>query len=104
MESTCELLPPSLKVKITRLYVLLSKIDIVMDKKLLEKPKDIMVLLMKLETIGILSNMFVLAFGQWYLYPPVSILQLLYLFWFIICFSFVYFLLVVAHPIGWWKD
>jgi hypothetical protein len=28
----------------------------------------------------------------------------LYLFWFIICSSFIYFLLVVAHRIGWWRD
>ncbi len=97
------LLPPSLKVKITRLYVLLLRIGIVMDRKLLEKLEDIMALLMKLETIGTLSNMFVSTFGQWYLYPLVNILQLLYLFWFIICSSFVYFLLV-AHPTSWWRD
>ncbi len=80
MENICELLPPSLKVKITRLYVLLSKIDIVMDRKLLEKLEYIMALLMKLETIGTLNNMLVSVFGQWYLYPPVSILQLFYFF------------------------
>jgi hypothetical protein len=74
-----------------------------MDRKLLEKLEDIMALLMKLETIGTLSNMFVSTFGQWYLYPLVNILQLLYLFWFIICSSFVYFLLV-AHPTSWWRD
>jgi hypothetical protein len=70
----------------------------------LEKPEDIMVFSMKLETTGTLSNMLVLAFGQWYLYPLVSILQLLYLFWFIICSSFIYLLLEVAHPTGWWRD
>jgi len=80
MENICELLPPSLKVKITRLYVLLSKTNIVMDIKLLEKLEYIMVFLMKLETIGTLSNMFVSVFGQWYLYPLVSILQLFYVF------------------------
>ncbi len=34
---------------------------------------------MKMETNGTLSNMFVLTFGQWYFYPPVNTLQLLYL-------------------------
>jgi hypothetical protein len=48
MENTCELPPPLLEIKIIRLYVLLLEIDIVMDKKLLEKLKDTMVLLMKL--------------------------------------------------------
>ncbi len=103
VESTCELPPPPLEDKITRLYILMSETDIVMDKKILEKPKNIMVLLMKLEIDGILGNLFVLAFGSWYHYPLMSTLQLLNLFWFIICSSFVYFLLV-AHPIGWWKD
>jgi hypothetical protein len=34
-----------------------------MDRKLLEKPKDIMVFLMKLETNGTLGNMIVSTFG-----------------------------------------
>jgi hypothetical protein len=89
MESTCELLPPPLEVKISGLYILLSKTNIIMDKKLLEKPKYIMVLLMKVETYGILSNMFVSAFSQWYIYQPMSIPQFLYFFWFIICSSFI---------------
>jgi hypothetical protein len=33
------------------------KIDIAMDKKSLEKPKDTMALIMKLETNGILNDM-----------------------------------------------
>jgi len=33
VESTCELSPPPLEVKINGLYVLLSKTDIVMDRK-----------------------------------------------------------------------
>ncbi len=77
VESTCELSPPPLEVKINGLYVLLSKTDIFMDRKQLEKPKNTMALLMKLETCGILGNMFVLIFGQWYLYPPMTILQFL---------------------------
>jgi hypothetical protein len=48
MENTCELPFPPLEVKITGLYVLLSKSDIVMDRKQLEKLEDIMALLMKL--------------------------------------------------------
>jgi hypothetical protein len=80
VENTYELLPLPLKVKITRLYILLSKTDIVMNKKLLEKLEDIIVLLMKLKTDGILGNLLVSTFGWWYLYPPLSTLQLLYLF------------------------
>jgi len=104
MESTCELHPPPLENKITKLYILLSKTYIVMDTKILEKPENTMAILMKLEIDGTLSNLLVLTFGPWYLYPLVSTLQLLYLFWFIICSSFVYFLFVVAHPTSWWRD
>jgi len=67
----------------------LLKINIVMDKKSLEKPEDIMALIMKLETNGILNDILFLTFNQWYIYALVNILQLLYLFWFIICSSFV---------------
>jgi predicted house-cleaning NTP pyrophosphatase (Maf/HAM1 superfamily) len=63
VENTCELPPLLLEVKITRLYVLLSDTYIVMDRKLLEKPKDIMLLLMKLETYGTLGNMIISTFG-----------------------------------------
>jgi len=58
----------------------LSKIDIVVDKKSLEKPKDTMALIMKLETNDILNDMLFLTFNQWYIYPLVNILQLLYFF------------------------
>jgi len=77
VESTYELPPPLLVVKITGLYILLSEIDIVTDMKLLEKPKNTMTFIMKLETNGTLGNLLVSTFGQWYLYPPMSILQLL---------------------------
>jgi len=63
VESTCELPLPLLEFKITRFYVLLLKKDIVMDKKLLEKPKDTMALLMKLEIDGTLGNLLVSTFG-----------------------------------------
>jgi hypothetical protein len=79
MESTCELPPPLLEVKITRLYILLLETNIFTEKKQLEKPKNTMVFPMKLVINGILINMFVLTFGQWYFYPPMSTLQLLYL-------------------------
>jgi len=104
MESTSKLRPPPLEDKTTGLYILLSEIDIVMDRKILEKPKNNMAFLMKLETDGTLSNLLVLTFGPWYFYPLMSTLQLLYHFWFIICSNFVYFLLVVTHPTSWWKD
>jgi hypothetical protein len=63
VENTCEL-PPPLEVKITRLYIMLLETYIVMDKKILKKPKNIMAFLMKLETDGTLGNLLILAFGQ----------------------------------------
>ncbi len=51
-----------------------------MDKKLLEKLENTIVLLIKLKTDGILGNLLVSTFGRWYFYPPMSTLQLLYLF------------------------
>ncbi len=38
LESTCELPPPPLEDKITRLYIMMSESNIVMDRKILEKP------------------------------------------------------------------
>ncbi len=69
MEGIYELPPPPFEVKITRLYVMLSKIDIVMDMKLLGKLENTMALLMKLETNGTLGNLLVSTFSHWYLYP-----------------------------------
>jgi hypothetical protein len=100
VESTREVLPPPLEIKINGLYVLLSKIDIVMDKKQLEKPEDTMVLLMKLEIDGPLGN--VVCFNIW---SMVSFLTSEYSttlgLGFVLVFSFF---LLVAHPIGWWRD
>jgi len=62
VESSCELPPPSEKMKINGLYVLLSKIDIVMDRKILEKLEKTMALLMKMETELALGNMLVSTF------------------------------------------
>ncbi len=104
VESSCELPPRPLEVKINGMYVLLSEMDIVMVRKQLEKPKNTMVLFMKLETNDILNNMFVSTFGWWYFYPLVTTLQLLYYIGFFICSRFMFFFLVVAHPIGWWRD
>jgi hypothetical protein len=63
MESTCELPPPPLEIKIAGLYVLLLQTNIVMDRKLLGKPEKTTALLMKLETDGTLSNLLVSTFG-----------------------------------------
>ncbi len=63
VESYCELLPPSTKMKINGLYVLVLETYIVMDKKILEKPEETMALLMKMETEPTLGNMLVFAFG-----------------------------------------
>ncbi len=62
VESSYELSPPMTMVKINGLYVL-SEINIVMDKKILEKPKGTMALLMKMETKVVLGNRQVSAFG-----------------------------------------
>ncbi len=72
VESTYELPPPLLEVKITRFYILLLEANIVMDKKQLEKLENTMALLMKLETNGTLGNMLVLTFSQWYLYQTIT--------------------------------
>jgi len=90
VESSCELPPPPLEVKINGMYVLLLEMDIVMVRKQLEKPENTMVLFMKLETNDIL-NMFVSTFGWWYSYPLVTTLQLLYYIGFFICSRFMFF-------------
>jgi hypothetical protein len=73
VESSCELPPPLVEVKINGLYVLLLETYIVMDKKILEKLEKTMALLMKMETKATLGNMLIFAFGQWYLYLLVSV-------------------------------
>ncbi len=50
------------------ILALLLETDIVMNKKQLEKLKNIMTLLMKLETNGPLRNMLILAFGKWHIF------------------------------------
>jgi hypothetical protein len=102
VESSCELLPPLEKVKINELYVLLSEIDIMMDMKTLEKPKETMALLMKMETKASLGNMLVSTFGQWYLYSLVSIIRfaIFYFLWFLLLDDV--FLPFFFHA-SWWK-
>jgi hypothetical protein len=88
--SSCELLPPLEKVKINGLYVLLSETNIMMDMKILLKPKETMALLMKMETKASLGNMLVSAFGQWYLYSLVNIIRfaIFIYFWFLLLDNF----------------
>jgi hypothetical protein len=50
------------------LVVLLLEMDVVMNKKQLEKQKNIMTFFMKLEIDGTLGNMLILAFGKWYIF------------------------------------
>jgi hypothetical protein len=45
----------------------------VMDMTLLQDPKAYMAIFMNMETIRILCNSLVVAFGQWYLYPTVNV-------------------------------
>lgn len=87
IKSSCELPPPSVEMKINGLYVLLSKTDIMIDKKILGKPEKTMALFMKMETKVALGNMLVFAFGQWYFHPPISIIRF-------VIFCFLWFLLL----------
>ncbi len=57
-----------------------------MDKKILEKPEEIMAFLMKMEREVALGNMLVFTFGEWYLYPPISIINFVIFFFFSYCF------------------
>jgi hypothetical protein len=50
------------------LLVLLLETGIVMNKKQLEKLKNIVTLFMKLETNGPLGNMLILTFGKWHIF------------------------------------
>jgi hypothetical protein len=63
IESSCELPPPLIEVKFNGLYVLLSKTDIVMDMKILEKLEKTMTFLMKMETKAALNSMSDSTFG-----------------------------------------
>jgi hypothetical protein len=46
------------------LYVLLSEIDAIMNRTILENPKETMFLLMKMEANGTLNSALMFAFGQ----------------------------------------
>jgi len=56
-----------------RLYILLLEINIIMSKQVLEEPKECMSCLMKMEIEGTLCNDLVVTFGEWFLYPLLSI-------------------------------
>ncbi len=76
MESSCELPTPPLEVKMKGLYILLSKIDIIMNKTIMEDLEETTSLLMKMEVNGTLNSALMSAFGQWYLFPLVSTFSL----------------------------
>jgi hypothetical protein len=73
IEGVCELPPLPKEMLINGLFTLLSRIDTVLDKTLLQDPKACMAILMNRETIGTLCNSLDVAFGQWYLYPMISL-------------------------------
>ncbi len=73
VEGGYELPPPPKEVLMNGLFVLLSKTNTVMDMTLLQDPKACMAIFMNMETIGILCNSLVVAFGQWYLYLIVNV-------------------------------
>ncbi len=58
---------------INGLFALLSRIDTILDKTLMQDPKAYMAIFMNRETIGTLCNSLDAAFGQWYLYPTISL-------------------------------
>jgi len=66
IEGDCELPPLPKEVLVNGLFALLSKIDMVMDKILLQDPKACMAILMNMETIKTLHNNLVVTFGKWY--------------------------------------
>jgi hypothetical protein len=68
-----ELPPPPKEVLMNGFFVLLSETNMVMDMTFLQDPKAWMAIFMNMETIEILCNSFVVAFGQWYLYPIVNV-------------------------------
>jgi hypothetical protein len=84
VENSCELLTPPPKVKMRGLYILLSKTNTIMNKIILKAPKETKSLSMKMETNGTLRNTLVTAFGQWYLFPPISTFFVLE-FFFLMC-------------------
>jgi hypothetical protein len=45
----------------------------IMDRIILQDPKECTTILMDVETIGTLHNNLVVAFGQWYIYPIISL-------------------------------
>lgn len=67
-----ELFPP-LKEMLDGLFDLLLEMNTIMDWILLQDPKECMVILVNMETIGILCNSLVAAFRQWYLYLSISL-------------------------------
>jgi hypothetical protein len=73
MESSCELPTAPLKVKMRGLYVLLSKIEDIMNRIILEDFEMTMFFQMKMEMNRTLGSPFVSTFKQWYLFPPISI-------------------------------
>jgi hypothetical protein len=94
MASSNELLTPPLEVKMRRLYVLLSKIDVIMNRTIMEIFEMTMFLQMKMEMNGTLGGAFMSTFEQWYLFPPISTFFVHKFFFFLICvcsFSMIYY-------------
>jgi hypothetical protein len=52
---------------------LLLKIDTIMDMIFLQDPKECMAIFVGMETIEFLHNSLVDVFGQWYIYPTISL-------------------------------
>ncbi len=73
IEGVCELPPLPKEMLINGLFALLSRIDTILDKTLMQDPKAYMAIFMNRETIGTLCNSLDAAFGQWYLYPTISL-------------------------------
>jgi hypothetical protein len=76
IKSMCDLAPPLMEVQMNALYILLSQKNKTMDQTMFENPKEALTLLMRMEIEHTLRNTLMSTFGQWYLFPLVSLLLL----------------------------
>jgi hypothetical protein len=60
-----------------RFYVVLSETNTIMNRTIIEDLEEPTSLFMKMEANGTPGNALVSAFGQWYVFPPISTFSLL---------------------------
>jgi hypothetical protein len=77
-----------------RFHVLLSEIDTIMNKRIIEDLEETTFLPMKMEANGTPGNALMSAFRQWYLFPPIgtfSLLKFLFFLMFFYSFSMIFY-------------